>query len=378
MAHAELPPSGAAAWVHCSLWPEMNALYPSADTDSSEEGTAAHWLLTVGRTRESLTPYLNAEAPNGVLITQEMIDGAVMFWNAAHRYGTPDGNYVVEQRLPPSDYFGLFVWGTPDLFFWTDGKNLYVFDYKFGHGFVDVVRCWQLIVYVCLLMDWYDVTGSRIDDQQLTVHLTIVQPRNFHRDGHVRMWSVKACDLRAERNLIAGAAGDYEAGKRVAKTGDHCQYCPGASRCPTLQQVSYRAIDVSEQATPFQLPPKAAGFELRTLKAARDRLSARISGLEDEILAQCDRGNHEAGYVVERGTGREYWSVPHVQIQNLEKLFGIKLFNEPKPLTPKQARDAGIAAPFIQPMTKRGEGEPVLVPFDQSRAAKIFGGKSGA
>jgi len=373
MAHAELPPSGSAAWVKCSLWPEMNKLYPSVDTEKSEEGTAAHWLLTVGRTRESLSPYLNTEAPNGVPITDAMIDGAVLFWETALRLGSADTNYVVEQRLPPSDYFGLLVWGTPDLFFWTDGVNLYVVDYKFGHGFVDAVECWQLIVYVCLLLDWYQVNGTQ--EQHLNVHMTIVQPRNYHRDGPVRTWTVKASDLRAQRNLIAAAAGDYETGVRRARTGDHCEYCPGASRCPTLQQVGYRAVDVSEYATPFQLPAGAAGFELRTLTAARDRLNARINGLRDEVLAQCERGVFDAGFVIERGEGRETWTVPHSNIVNLEKMFNVKLFNDPKPLTPRQARDLGIHKDFIQPMTRRGQGEPTLVPFSQSRAAKIFGGK---
>src|ERR1700733_4109111 len=85
--HSFLPPSGAAAWSKCALWPTMNAKYPESDTledesgtqfisAASAEGTAAHWVMAemlAGR-----TPAEDSLTPNGQTVTQEMLEGGQM------------------------------------------------------------------------------------------------------------------------------------------------------------------------------------------------------------------------------------------------------------------------------------------------------------
>src|ERR1700761_538980 len=74
--HSFLPPSGAAEWSLCALWPTMNAKYPESNSTSAEEGTAAHWVMAemlAGR-----TPAEDTLTPNGQTVTSEMLEGAEM------------------------------------------------------------------------------------------------------------------------------------------------------------------------------------------------------------------------------------------------------------------------------------------------------------
>ena len=75
-AHSFLPPSGAAAWSRCAQWPSMNAAYPQDDTPESLEGTAAHWVLANMLDERCSTPKEGELAPNGIMVTGEMLDGA--------------------------------------------------------------------------------------------------------------------------------------------------------------------------------------------------------------------------------------------------------------------------------------------------------------
>jgi len=76
--HAFLPPSGAAAWQHCALWPTMNQRYPQDDTPQTLEGDAAHWVSSeflYGR--RAIVE--GSKAPNGEIVTGEMLDGAELY-----------------------------------------------------------------------------------------------------------------------------------------------------------------------------------------------------------------------------------------------------------------------------------------------------------
>ena len=82
--HAFLPPSGAAIWVKCAAAPSMWQRYPEPE-DSLEamEGTAAHWAfeeLFAGRAID-----IGLVAPNGIVLTDEMCDGAQLFYDTVMR-----------------------------------------------------------------------------------------------------------------------------------------------------------------------------------------------------------------------------------------------------------------------------------------------------
>lgn len=79
--HAPLPPSSANCWVHCAGWRSLHSAFPDdGDTVPAMEGTAAHWCFE--EMFEGRVPAVGATAPNGVAITDEMLDGAELFVDA--------------------------------------------------------------------------------------------------------------------------------------------------------------------------------------------------------------------------------------------------------------------------------------------------------
>src|SRR3990172_1011373 len=130
--HAFLPPSGAAAWRLCALWPTMNQRYPETESSpESAEGTAAHWVwaeLWAGR-----PVAIGARAPNGVEVDAEMLAAAELFCSVLH---TPNPQEraatVVERQVTGTRVHPTANSGTPDARRFT--YALKVFEFKYGHG----------------------------------------------------------------------------------------------------------------------------------------------------------------------------------------------------------------------------------------------------
>ena len=73
--HAFLAPSSAFRWVHCAAAPSMEAAYPELEpSPESLEGTAAHWVVQM--LLQGTPVSLGTQAPNGVAVTEEMLEGA--------------------------------------------------------------------------------------------------------------------------------------------------------------------------------------------------------------------------------------------------------------------------------------------------------------
>src|SRR5579863_8252979 len=72
--HSFLPPAGASSWSLCAMWPTMNARYPQLESAEAIEGSAAHFVAW--EMLKNQTPAPGDKAPNGAVVTEEMIQGA--------------------------------------------------------------------------------------------------------------------------------------------------------------------------------------------------------------------------------------------------------------------------------------------------------------
>jgi hypothetical protein len=154
-------------------------------------------------------------------------------------------------------------------------------------------------------------------------------------------------------------------------TGPECQDCSARRACTTLQSVAYNVVDVTSDPIPFDLPPEQLGAELALMTAAAERLKARISGLEDEVLSKLKQGVSIPGWMTEQGSGRERWARPVEEIIALGEMMGVNV-NKPTAVTPKQAIKAGIPAVVVAQYTETPVGEIKLVP---SNLRKVFATK---
>lgn len=371
--HSVLPPSSAARRVQCPGSRALEAKYPEdEESPHAREGEAAHWVATqVLLGVDSLPP----TAPNGHDITTEMLEGADIYHDSIvsvcnKLFGEYDHKKLhIEERVSIARIHPE-CWGTPDC--WLHyGNQLHIWDYKFGHGYVDVFENWQLIEYAAGILDAIGVDG--IADQMLDVYFYIIQPRCYARDGAVRTWKVKASGLRPLFNILQHAESQAIQEHAICKPSPECRYCTARHACEALQQSALSATDIAKINTPLPLKPSQLGNELRMLKHAAEILESRITGLEEEAIGQIKRGNLIPGYTLEQSQGREVWRSEAQEVITLGELMGIDLKKTDAVITPLQAIKAGVPEAVVKRYTKRQQGALKLVTCNSLNARKIFG-----
>lgn len=366
MPHSFLPPSGAAAWSRCALWPTMNAQFPQDESPEAIEGTAAHWVadeFLAGR-----YPEVGSLAPNGSIVTEEMRDGAELRTEAIEVRMAGRKLHVEELVKVPSVHSDCF--GTPDVWaFNFDTAVLSIVDYKFGHGYVDEFFNLQGLLYALGIIDTLNLLG---DARNVTVSFTIVQPRCYMHGEPVRTHRYTIGEATEHiSNLVRAAQAAYEP-KPVAFTGDHCQYCPGRHACSALQQAAYSAAEVSNDRQPHNLSPAAAALELRMLERALERLEARVDGLRELTLANLKAGVPVPYYHIGEGKGRQQWNLPIDQIITIGQMLG-KDLSKPGVITPAQAKKLGVDEALVTAYSFTPSGNLKLVADNPSDARKVFG-----
>lgn len=368
--HSFFPPSGAKAWRKCAMWPTMNQNYPQEDTEASKEGTAAHWVAW--GLHSGLGMDEGMEAPNGVIVTAEMLDGAEMLVDEMNRQ-FPDGLMQVEQTLPISTIHQS-CFGTPDVWgFDAKTRVLRCIDYKFGHRFVDEFENEQGIAYIegaiQSLSEQLDIGPGDLD-QKITVEFTVVQPRCFYKGKPIRTWSFKGSDIRGIVNDLHRAAEAALEPEPMAVTNTECGDCPGRHVCAVFQKAIYADMETSGHSIPFDLPPAAASLELALLERAMDRMKGRITGLQMQVEANARNGLPTPWHALETTYGRAKWTLPDDQIIAIGQMYG-KSLSKPGVVTPNQAVKLGVDESVIKAYSQASSGMK-LVPFDPKDISRIF------
>ncbi len=374
-AHSILPPSGAGVWKLCGLWVAMNQAYPQPDTPESLEGNAAHWVFAEMLAGRPVSEGM--QAPNGVFITDEMIEGGELVVDTVRarmpveRFGAPR---VEEPVAIPSIH--PQCWGTPDIWAFSAAPLvLEVVDYKFGHRFVDEYENDQGVAYIAGLVDVLAAKfgeGSGLFDQRLKVNFTVIQPRCFYKGAPVRTWSVLASDLRGHINQLVGAAELALMPNPPAVTNSECRDCPGRHACPALQQAAYADAEFATRSSPVELPPAAASLELRMLERSLERLQARVDGMREAVVTYIRQGHSVPFHRAEQGYGRQQWTMPTEQVYAMGQLMGVDL-SKPGVKTPKQAIKLGVDEAVIKAYSVTPLGSLKLVPDNPADARRVFG-----
>ena len=372
-AHSILPPSGAAAWRRCAMWVAMNQAYPQPDTPETLEGHAAHWVFA-----EMLAGRIVCEgqvAPNGVVVTEEMVEGAELVVDTV-RARIPAGVPLhVEERVAIARIHPQ-CFGTPDIWAYvTQTGVLEVIDYKFGHRFVDEYENDQGIAYTAGIIDHLAELmqkGPGLIDQMIKVNFTVIQPRCFYKGAPVRTWSVLASDLRGHINQLAGAAELALMPNPPAVTNSECRDCPGRHACPALQQAAYADAEFATRSSPVELAPAAASLELRMMEHALERLQSRVEGMREAVATYIRQGHAVPWHRAEQGYGRTQWTIPAEQVVAMGSLMGVDL-SKNGAKTPTQAKKAGVDEAVIKAYSVTPLGSVKLAPVNPADARRVFG-----
>lgn len=375
MGHAKLSPSASGRWVHCPGSVIMEERFPEPGrSEAAEEGTASHFVASESLTGQAI-PSPGQTAPNGVILTPEMIEAAEVYVQAVAKAAPAGGPLHVEKALRVGRVHPE-CWGTPDLWYYVPALwELHVWDYKYGFGIVEPFENWQGICYAGGALDIVAANMGQpvaLIDQRVTVVIHIVQPRPFHAVGPVREWRVKASDLRGYYNRLEGAAAEALGANPRTVSGDYCRYCSARHACPAAQKAAMFAVDYTDQAAAEELSPEALAIELRTLQRAAKAIEYRLAGLESQAIATLQGGGHVPGFSIQSGSGRPSWTVPASEIFALGELFGLDLRKPPEAVTPAQAKKAGLDAAMVAAYSK-AEGSGIkLVATGNSLAAQVF------
>ena len=355
-------------WRYCAGWRSMQAQVEPLETDLTKaaEGTAAHWAVSEVLSGRPICTGL--PAPNGVVLTDEMVEGADLMDDAV---GPERSSLPVEKRVA-APYIHPDCGGTPDA--WRlHGGVLEVWDYKFGHRLVPEYENWQLINYACgILGDLYlHQAPERYDTP---VRLTVVQPRDYHPAGPVRTWNTTIREvLKYGAKLKEAAEANYGPEPECTPNAS-CGDCAARHACPALQASALTWVERGTPPLPVVLPPVPLARQIAVLDWATDLIKARRDGLAAQAMDVLKRGGSLPGWTLKQGQGRERWAAPLDEVLAMSAMLGVDIA-KPGALTPKQAIKAGLPAETVAAYTETPVGELKLVRDDGSAARLAFGGK---
>lgn len=363
--HAEAPPSSAEMWVPCPGSIRMQRAYPEGDeTPEQREGTAAHWAVEQVLHGHLVDP--GVIAPNGWVLDQDMCDGAELM-----RQAIPDRVRPllrVEQRVSMARRIHPENWGTPDGWAYDPrDRTVYIWDYKYGHGYVEVIDNWQLVDYAAGVLETLD-----LDDLDVRIVFCIVQPRCWHRTGHVRRWTVQASHLRSMWNRLMMAAEVALGDDPPVNPGEHCRHCRARIGCTANHVYVSRIADLTERAVPLDMPDNALAYEVRHLRRVAALLQARLTGLEADAEARMRAGKRLDGLALESKPGALAWTATPATVIGLGRMYGLDLAQPLKPITPTQARKAGLPESVITGAAKREPTAAKLVLSDPLDMRRVF------
>lgn len=397
--HAPLAPSSAPQWANCSGSVMANAHVPDSEAPRTRAGTASHWVCSEGLEQFKLSglnscvadDWIGKVAPNGVVIDDEMAQGAQVFIdNASEIIERHDALQLilVEQavKMPhihPQNY------GTLDLAIpllnmdqarkrVTSGK-IYLLDYKYGHRECRAFGNYQLIDYLEGLVNMYNIDTEA--EQFIEVEFQIIQPFCYQARDKISIWKESIANLRGYVNqMIAKAQEAFN--KPSFSSGPWCRDCKAIHRCQTAQKGNYSLIDyVNDPCVILNMNGSDLATERAILEQGLIVAKARKEALDEELKHRIGKGEAaDSGLALEAAYGNLGWDVPKAQAIALANMFKVDA-NKADILTPTQtiAKASTEMKPLLKQAMKNISSRPPkglkLIEAKDSFTARAFTSK---
>jgi hypothetical protein len=361
--HAKLQPSAAKRWQQCPASVRESENVPRTDTEDSLKGTAAHWAMAVWL-QEGQPPLVGTKAPNGVELTQELLEiaGEHVGWVKGYiAQQKATCSLLVEERTQIGSYFGLdpaLLWGTTDTAILAP-TELVVADLKAGWQDVQAEENDQLILYalgLCEELGW-------LWDQ---IRLVIIQPRQ----GQPKEWVVSREELQKfAEDFKEPIANALSPDPRYGPSEDACRYCDAAARCKALHDeqlaLAKREFDfVVTDGDAVTVAPHVTVEQVAEVLAKEKFIKAALSAMREHALRLIQLGTDVPGFKAVEGKKNRIWK-PGAE-QHVKEKLGEKAYKAPELISPAQAEklDKSLAA-----FAEKPKGAPTLAPVTDKRAA---------
>lgn len=366
--------SHAACWVKCPAFVRMNrtpqaaVLESTQDNTVREEGTAIHWVALCIADGLPVFHGVGAVAPNGVEITEELLDAAEFYCDVLRQDGF---DWHIEETLAAPSIHPE-CGGTPDAFAFraASSPEILLRDLKGGFRNVEVFPNWQLIGYLAAILDAYP--GLQFETDAI-VDFAIIQPRAYHVDGPVRGHRMLLRDTMPYIHQLAEAARRTHDGPAVA--GPQCDDCAARASCSVAHEAGMRALEVAGEPDVHDLPVAAVDYELLRIDEALRILEARKTGLTAQAQLMLRKGVMLPHFSMQAGNGRLKWKDDAAALA-VGELMGVDIAKPSKPITPTQALKF-LPRDLIEGMSNRQRGEMKLTRIDSNEAVKAFSKLNG-
>lgn len=363
--------SHAASWVRCAAFVRMNRTPQAEVIEQSdphvvrEEGTAMHWVAE--QLLSGTYPYAPT-APNGVTLTDELIEGAQFYVSVLDSYELMP--WRIEEQLQATRIHPTACGGKPDAF----GHDLFhplvvVPDLKGGYRPVEVFPNWQLFGYLAAILD----NNPTWETSDLQVEFVIVQPRAYHKQGPVRKHVMSLRDCYPYFDALRMAAHIAMGDHAHAVAGPQCDDCAGRASCSVAYAAGMRALEIAGEPDVHDLPVAALDYEMLRLEDAARMIEARLTGLQAQAAHMIRKGATLPHYALEAGPGRVVWidDAAEKAAIALGDLLGVDIRKPAKAITPKQTLER-LPKELLERYAQRRRGEVKLVRFDNNAAVKAF------
>lgn len=208
--HAELAPSAMQRLINCPASARAAmGVDPREDDEWNLEGTDAHNKLEL---------WLKLGVPPTDGILYEQLEYAYDYAVDLEQRGY---NVFFEKQVRYSDR----VWGTADIL-GIKGKKLDIADYKHGYRLVEIRGNAQVPTYAIAARNTFEIRFTQ-------AKLTIIQPRQPHKDGFVRSEIVDETFLDWHQSEVEHAIKRIDSENPEYMAGRHCKFCPLEGNCKT-------------------------------------------------------------------------------------------------------------------------------------------------
>lgn len=302
------------------------------------DGTAAGELLRF-KVHQQPAP---AQASNGVYFDNDMD-----FFTAETAKKIP-AHANSEVHVPWTTRSGIIIDGRYDFAFEHEGI-LYIDDFKYGFGIVEVFENWQLLAYAI---------GEviRLNKYFPKIRMRIHQPRPHHEGGPTRTWEITYEELNEYKERIEVRMAQLASGFSELVVSEKCKYCSHAAEtCPAFNRAFFSAVDVTlNQAVQDGITEAELSKQLDLMDQITNIFKIKKDSIEELAKMRIRSGKVIPGWISEDSYGHRKWN-PGVSPASVKAICGADITEvvtmspaqaEKKARAPKDLIEKLASAPF--------------------------------
>jgi len=336
MKHSSLGPSATTRWMPCPGSVAACADYPRETNEFAAQGTAAHEMAEKCLRQDDdadkfLGEFIDVEGMT-FEVDKEMVVGVQMYLDVV-RLDAEEMNCVihVEKRLDMSRVH-KDIFGTADCIL-VKGKQLKVFDLKYGRGVVEAEGNTQALTYAVGAMLLFD-NHKQLEE----IEMIIVQPRV---PNPVKRWTVTRAYMQTfAKELRAAALATEEADAPRVPGEKQCQWCQHKTNCPEVQAFAWEKAMIEFKDDGIEAPnvEEMGANSVAEIMAWMPFLQNYLKAVESKALHMLELGDKVDGFKLVEKVGRRAWMDGNDAREALLAL-GVsedEMFHEPAMLSPSQ------------------------------------------